>query len=95
MPGVRNSTRAKRICNGAARGRKRCHNTCCSRFVLIVLATVWAYLGQAAPELDCRLTLGAGNTATSHLARASVVAANVADTTGASSTQSCRHFQQA
>ena len=95
MPGLRNSKRAKRICNGAARGGRRYSNTVYSRFVLIALFAIGAYLEQAAFELDARSTLVADFSEALPLKRASVVAANVADTTGASSTQSCRRFQQA
>ena len=95
MPGVQKSKRAKRICNGAARVGEWYHNTTCSRFVLIALCVFWTYLGQAAFEPDASLSLSAGMKVTLQSTRASVPAANVADTTGASSTQSCRHFHQA
>jgi hypothetical protein len=94
MPGVHNSKRAKRICNGAARGGERISNIKSSRFVLIVLFTIGAYLGPTTVKVR-RLTLAAEIEVALPLKRASVVAANVADTKRASSPQSCRRFQQA
>ena len=95
MPGVQKSKRAKRICNGAARVGERYRNTYCSLFVLLALCVVWTYFGHAALEPDASLSFGAGINVTLRSTRASVPAANVADTTGASSTQSCRRFHQA
>ena len=95
MPGVRNSKRAKRICNGAARGGEQHPNTACSQFVQIALVAAWAYLGHTAFGGHGRVAFTAEIDEALPLKRASVVAANVADTRGASWTQSCRHFHQA
>src|SRR3981081_3788619 len=48
--------------------------------------------GETAAEYHFRVTLEAEANATTRLTRASVPAAKVADTTGASSTQWCRHW---
>jgi hypothetical protein len=77
---------------GAAQAGERYLNTTFSQFFLIALCVIWTYFGQAAFELDASLSLGAGASVTLRSTRASVPAANVADTTGASSTQSCRHW---
>jgi hypothetical protein len=95
MPKVHKSGRAKHICDGVPRGGERFLNTSCSLFVLLAAFAAWAYIGETAAEYHLRVTLEAGMTATTRLTRASVPAAKVADTTGASSTQWCRHFQQA
>jgi hypothetical protein len=95
MPRVHKSERAKHICNGVPRVGERCPNTSRSLFVLVAIFAAWAYFGETAAEYHLRVTLEAGTDATARLTRASVPAAKVADTTGASSTQWCRHFHQA
>jgi hypothetical protein len=95
MPRVHKSERAKHICNGVSRDGERCPNTSRSLFVLVAMIAAWAYVGETAAEYHFRVTLEAEANATTRLTRASVPAAKVADTTGASSTQWCRHFHQA
>jgi hypothetical protein len=95
MPTVRKSGRAKHICDRAGRDGRRYQNTSRSRFVLAALLAAWAYFSETAAELPGGLALEAKMKATVGLTRASGPAAKVADTTRASSTQWCRHFQQA
>jgi hypothetical protein len=58
----------------------------------VALFAAWAYFGETAAEYHFRVTLEAEANATTRLTRASVPAAKVSDTTGASSTQWCRHW---
>jgi len=95
MPTVRKLERAKHICKDGVGGGGRCLNTSRSCFVLVAVFAAWAYFGGAAVGYSSDGALEAEAAATVRLTRASVPAAKVADTTGASSTQSCRHFQQA
>jgi hypothetical protein len=95
MPKVHKSKRAKDICEDGRHAGERCSNTFCSRFVPIALICFGAYFGQAATRFHYSVNFEAVIHATLNLTRASVPAAKVADTTGASSTQCCRHFQQA
>jgi hypothetical protein len=95
MPTVRKLERAKHICKDGVGGGGRWLDTFRSCFVLVATLAAWAYFNGTAAEYHDRGTLEAEATATIRLTRASVPAAKVADTTGASSTQSCRHFQQA
>ncbi len=95
MPTVRKLERAKHNCNRVGRSRGRCFNTFRSCFVLVVGFAAWAYLSETAAVRPGGTILEADTRATIELTRASVPAAKVADTTCASSTQWCRHFQQA
>jgi hypothetical protein len=95
MPRVHKLERAKHICNGVRRGGGRYQNTFCSLFVLVAALAAGAYFGETVREYHFRVALAAEVSATIRLTRASEPAAKVADTTGASSTQSCRHFHQA
>jgi hypothetical protein len=95
MPEVLNSKRAKDICEDAGRCGGRYLNTICSLFVLMVLACLGAYFEADATMFRASVDFDATLQMTLDLKRASVPAATVADTTGASSTQCCRHFQQA
>jgi ABC-type polysaccharide/polyol phosphate export permease len=95
MPTVRKLERAKHICKDVGLGRARHLDTSRSWFVLMAGFAAWAYFSGTVAEYCGSVTLEAETKATAQLTRASVVAAKVADTTGASSTQSCRHFQQA
>jgi hypothetical protein len=95
MPKVLNSKRAKDICEDARRSGERWPDTNCSWFVLMAILCFGAYFEQAAPGSRGGVAFDATSYATLNLTRASVPAAKVADTTGASSTQCCRHFQQA
>jgi hypothetical protein len=95
MPTVRKLERAKHICRDVSLGGQQYPDTSRSLFVLMASFAVWAYFNGTAAGHYGSVTLEAETKATAQLTRASVVAAKVADTTGASSTQSCRHFQQA
>jgi hypothetical protein len=95
MPEVLNSKRAKDICEDAGRCEGRYHNTIRSWFVLMVLAYLGAYFDVDAAGFHANVDVDATLQVTLNLKRASVPAATVADTTGASSTQCCRRFQQA
>ena len=95
MPTVRKLERAKHNCNRVGRSGGRCLNTSRSLFVLVVSFAAWGYFSETAAERPSGAILEAGTLATMELTRASVPAAKVADTTRASSTQWCRHFQQA
>jgi hypothetical protein len=76
----------------ARRSGGRCPNTYCSWFAPIAMLCFGAYLELAAPRSRSRVAFDVGIYATLNLTRASVPAAKVADTTGASSTQCCRHW---
>jgi hypothetical protein len=95
MPEVLNSKRAKDICEDAGRCGGRYLNTLCSLFVLIALTYLGAYFELDATGFRASVDFDATMQVTLDLKRASVPAATVADTTGASSTQWCRHFRQA
>lgn len=95
MPKVLNSKRAKDICEDAGRCGGRYHDTISSWFVLMVLLHLGAYFELDAAGLHTNVDVDATLQVTVNLKRASVPAATVADTTGASSTQCCRRFQQA
>jgi hypothetical protein len=75
----------------ARRSGGRCSNTISSWFVPIAFICFAAYFEQAAARLYYSVDFEAVIYATLNLTRASVPAAKVADTTGASSTQCCRH----
>ena len=92
---VHNSKRAKDICEDARRSGERCFNTFCSCYVLIAVLCFGAYFEQVVPGSRGSVAFEATIYTTLNVTRASVPAAKVADTTGASSTQCCRHFQQA
>jgi hypothetical protein len=95
MPEVLNSKRAEDICEDAGRRGGRYLNTICSWYVLVVLACLGAYFEIDAKGFRASVDVDATLQVTLDLKRASVPAATVADTTGASSTQCCRRFQQA
>jgi hypothetical protein len=95
MPTVRKLERAKHYCNEVGRSGRRHPNTSRSWFVLVAAFATWAYFSGTVAECPGGAVLEAGTHATIVLTRGSVPAAMVADTTRASSTQWCRHFQQA
>jgi hypothetical protein len=95
MPRVHKLERAKHNCDDVCPEGKKHLITIRSRFVLVALIATWAYFGGTVTEYRASEISGAGINATMRRTRESGPAAKVADTTGASSTQWCRHFHQA
>jgi hypothetical protein len=95
MPKVRNSKRAKDFCENGCRGRGQCPDTSRCWFALLLLVCLETYCFGDAAWFDRGVGFAVAICSGPCLTRASVPAAMVANTTGASSTLCCRSFQQA